>query len=294
MNAASGDPPRRTSSYPPPPPSSGRTSSAPPPPSGRTPSYPPPPPSSRRTSSYPPGAVIGGRSLEQLVDYQVRLWAAREEALRLAQRPAPHWPVVTLSREFGTAGARIGERLAELLGFAFWDKRVLEAIAERVKTNVLELDALDERAPGAFHEFLSTVLRVMEVPSRAFHDALSELVRTLERRGSAVIVGRGAGHIVDPSRALRVRVTAPLQHRVEQHAKQQRLDLATAREQVTRVDKERQSYIEHRFHARVDDPLHYDFVLNVSAVPIDRAAELLREVYRTKFSDAPKTIAAPR
>ena len=78
----------------------------------------------------------------------------------------PHWPVVTLSREFGTAGAQIGERLAELLGFAFWDRRVLEKIAERIHTTVMELGHVDERAPGAFEEFLSTVLRITEILTR--------------------------------------------------------------------------------------------------------------------------------
>ena len=228
------------------------------------------------------------------MDYQVRLWAARRDSQPAAQPAIPHWPVVTLSREFGTAGSQIGERLAELLGFAFWDRRLLETIAEKIHTSVIDLNSVDERVPGPLQEFLSIVLRVMEVPSRAFHDALSELVRALERRGSAVIVGRGAGHLVDPARALRVRVTAPLEHRVEHHAKQQRLDRATAREQVLQVDKERQSYIEQRFRARADDPLHYDFVLNVAALPIDRAAELLREVYRAKFNELPKPAAAAR
>jgi hypothetical protein len=207
--------------------------------------------------------------------------------LRAAQQTPPHWPVVTLSREFGTAGARVGERLAELLGFAFWDRRVLEAIAEKVHTSVLDLGSLDERAPGPLHEFLSMVLRVTDVPSRAFHDALHRLVRTLERRGSAVIVGRGAGLIVDPARALRVRVTAPLDHRVAHHAEQEGIDLTTARAQVLRADKERQAYIEQRFRARIDDPLHYDFVLNVASLPVEHAAEALREVYRCKFRALP-------
>lgn len=225
--------------------------------------------------------------MDRIVEQQVGLWHERQARTAAVSSAAPHWPVVTVSREFGAAGARIAERLAELLGFAFWDRQVLEAIAEKLNSSVTDLDALDERTPGAMRELLAAVMRSADAPRREFHDALRQLVKTLERNGSAVIVGRGAGHIVDPALALRVRVTAPLEQRVASHARQEGIDLATARSRVLRADKERQAYIERHFNAKVEDPLHYDFVLNVGLIPFERAAEVLREVYRCKFQRVP-------
>lgn len=238
-------------------------------------------------SSYPPAAPVRYRSVNQIVEHQIMLWEAREHAHRIAPQVSQHWPVVTISREFGTAGARVGERLAELLGFAFWDRRMLEAIAHMLHSTVPDLDPIDERAPGAIEEFLSMVLHVTNVPSRELCDALCQLVHTLERHGSAVIVGRGAPFIVAPSHALRVRIIAPLEQRIADHAAREGLDLAAARSVVIHTDRDRHAYIEHRFHAKAEDPLHYDLVLNVARLPVDHAADLLREAYRCKFGRLP-------
>ena len=39
--------------------------------------------------------------------------------------------VITISREFGSGGRFIGESLAKELGFAFYDKEIIEHVAEK-------------------------------------------------------------------------------------------------------------------------------------------------------------------
>ena len=48
---------------------------------------------------------------------------------------------ITVSREFGSGGRELGKRLADELGIAYFDKEILEAIAE--KTNTREWDQKD-------------------------------------------------------------------------------------------------------------------------------------------------------
>lgn len=39
--------------------------------------------------------------------------------------------IVTVSREFGSGGREVGKRLADLLGFAYYDREIITAIAEK-------------------------------------------------------------------------------------------------------------------------------------------------------------------
>ena len=39
--------------------------------------------------------------------------------------------IITISREFGSGGREVGKRLAELLGYDYYDKEIISIIAER-------------------------------------------------------------------------------------------------------------------------------------------------------------------
>ena len=43
--------------------------------------------------------------------------------------------IITVSREFGSGGRELGKRLADELGVAYFDKEILEAIAEQTNTS---------------------------------------------------------------------------------------------------------------------------------------------------------------
>ena len=43
--------------------------------------------------------------------------------------------IITISREFGSGGRELGKRLADELGIAYFDKEILEAIAEKTNTS---------------------------------------------------------------------------------------------------------------------------------------------------------------
>ena len=41
--------------------------------------------------------------------------------------------VITISREYGSGGKRIAKKVADKLGIAFYDKEIIEKIAEEIK-----------------------------------------------------------------------------------------------------------------------------------------------------------------
>ena len=41
--------------------------------------------------------------------------------------------IITIGREFGSGGREIGKRLADLLGYAYYDKEIMTEIANRTQ-----------------------------------------------------------------------------------------------------------------------------------------------------------------
>jgi cytidylate kinase len=243
----------------------------------------------RRTSSLPPSSGrLQHRSVDALVEQQVMLWEAREQVAHFAPREQAHWPIVTISREFGALGAYIGELLAKRMGFALWDRQLLQAVAEMVGSSVADVTSVDERAPTALEEFLALTLNVMDVPSAEICDSLRQVVKTLERHGSALVVGRGAHLIAQPHRAFRVRVTAPFEYRARAFAEREGISYSEARTRVLRADRDRRAYIEKRFHVHADDPQHFDLIVNLEYLSVDAVLRVVLEGYRSKFGRLPR------
>jgi cytidylate kinase len=228
-------------------------------------------------------------SIHSIVDRQVHLWGVNGPVGGHAEhvQPCRPWPLITISREAGAGGAQLGERLSTQLGFGYWNRQLLTTIAERLGVNEEELAQVDERAPNAVSEFLELLMHFGEVPAAEFGDRLRQVVGGLQRRGAAVIVGRGAHLIVEPLQALRVRLTAPLEYRVHDYAAHEGLTLDAARRVLLELDRDRRGFIERQFGVRAEDASQYDLVLNVQALGMDNAQELVLTAYRLKFGQLP-------
>ena len=77
--------------------------------------------------------------------------------------------IITVSREFGSGGRELGKRLADELGIAYFDKEILEAIAE--KTNTSEWYAKEVLDRG--------VLPVPELANKSIFKTFVEGLKTL-------------------------------------------------------------------------------------------------------------------
>ena len=56
--------------------------------------------------------------------------------------------IITVGRQFGSGGREFGQRLAEALGYEFYDKRLLMEAARRAGMDVSFFERSDERFPS--------------------------------------------------------------------------------------------------------------------------------------------------
>ena len=228
------------------------------------------------------------RDAQRLVDEQVKKWEQGEKRRAGEQAPEP-WPLITVSREFGALGTATGEMVARKLGFSFWDQEIVHAIAEQTGIRKALLASLDEHTRTRIEDFIGESVFHAETTAAKYVRQLIRVVRTLERHGSAVVIGRGVQFILAPEAALRVRVVCPHEQRIAGYAQREGLTEREAERELARVERERQTFIRRHYGREVGDPIHYDIMVNTEGLPADRAADVLVAAYRSKFGRLPES-----
>jgi cytidylate kinase len=201
--------------------------------------------------------------------------------------------VVTVSRQYGAGGLRVGRAAAEALGFTFVDREIVEEAARRLGVEPEVAEELDERAPAIVEEVglaLAAaspefgVSALPELDDRTLADAIKRVMLSLADAGNYVILGRGAqAALADRADACHLALVGDLADRVRRIMQWQNVDQEEARARCARVDAERAGYLKHFYGKDIRNPLLYDAVLNTSRVGLEAASKLAVAVARSKL-----------
>lgn len=108
--------------------------------------------------------------------------------------------IITISREFGSGPQRTGKRLAEEMGFAYYDKEILSMISERMQMDEGYIEKeLNKSITISYpytirRSFYQTPSQVNQVPKLLAEQ--NKIIRSLAEKEDCVIVGRGADAIL--------------------------------------------------------------------------------------------------
>ena len=126
--------------------------------------------------------------------------------------------IITISRQFGSAGRSIGKAVAENLGIPCYDQELIEMFSQESGFSEEYIKEHGEHAQkggllsGIFQD------RVYDTPHTqdVLWDAQKKVILDLAKKGPCVIVGRCAGHILkDSADCLRVFIHADIEKRAE-------------------------------------------------------------------------------
>lgn len=227
------------------------------------------------------------RTPEQIIQDQVRPWDHLRAWEARRERPRRHWPIVTLSRQFGAPITALADALARRTGFAVWDRELVQAIVEETGGDERILSALDEHRRAAIEDMVHAALQHGRHTNLAYLRSLMRVVHGIADQGAAVVVGRGASFICKPGTALHVRVVCPLEERVRHYAAQAGCDEQQARCVVEQEDAGRAEFVRYAFHRDVADPAHYDLTLNAGVYAPEALADLVLHAYAARFGACP-------
>jgi cytidylate kinase len=208
--------------------------------------------------------------------------------------------VVTLSRQVGSNGDEIARRVCDLLGYSYFDKRLMIEVASDVGLCDHEVVDFSEENYKV-QDFLS---RLFGSRSRPVKDLLvreekhgvvdpltahkldetrcADLVRrtvlSAYDTDDMVIVGRGGQAILkDKPGVLHVRVVAPPEVRIQRLRAQGIAGIAKIKVTLDQKDRATAEYLKRFFDIEWDDPALYHLVLNTGLFEVDAAAQIIAE-----------------
>ena len=195
--------------------------------------------------------------------------------------------IIALSAAYGAAGSRIGPALAERLGVPFIDRGIALAVAERLDIPVDDALAHEEPSGKSLLErvlsgFLGAdpgapaPLPVDAVTPADFHRASQEALLSQAATGRGVILGRGAAAALrnDPH-VLRVRLTGPVERRIEHAMRVRGLDRDTTERTLRALDRAHADYLRQFYDVDILDPGLYHLVIDATSFGADVCVELI-------------------
>ena len=106
--------------------------------------------------------------------------------------------IITISREFGSGGRFIGEEVAKKLGIAYYDKNIINEIAEKSGLSPEYVQESAELSPkkGLFaYAFAGRDITGKSIEDIVY-EAQRKVILDLADRESCVIIGRNADYIL--------------------------------------------------------------------------------------------------
>lgn len=189
--------------------------------------------------------------------------------------------VVTISRQFGSGGRSIAQKVAEMLGYDYYDNELVNAIAKE--------SGFDEkfiREAGEYAGYSNSLLFSMATAGMAAGNYMSttdslyifqhKLIRELAEKGKCVIVGRCADYILkDRDDCFNVFIHADINFRADRIVSLygEREDLPEKR--LKDKDKKRMSYYSHYTDRQWGKAENYHICLDSSKIGIDKCAEVI-------------------
>jgi cytidylate kinase len=222
-----------------------------------------------------------GRSVEQIIEEQIKRW---EAARRDKEKTQTSFPIITVSRQAGSGGHVLAQRLAKDLGLDLFDKEIIQTIAENAHTRTSVVRTLDERGISAIESMIGAITDGQHLWRSEYLEELVRVIGTIGKHGHAVILGRGANFILPQEDVLRVRTVSPMEVRIKNIAEWLNLSLSEAKAQVLKTESDRRAFIMKYFYAEIDDPVNNDLIINTKNTSIDAAIDIVKTALRFKHS----------
>ena len=188
--------------------------------------------------------------------------------------------IITISREFGSGGRFIGEEVAKKLGIAYYDKNVINEIAEKSGLSPEYIQENAELSPkkGMF----AYALAGRDITGRSVEDMVYEAQRKvileLAEKVPCVIIGRNADYILkDRDDVLNVFIHGNMSEKTQRIIRLYNVDEKKAVKMMADTDKRRMTnynfYTEHKW----GKASNYTLCLNSSQLGYDRCEKIIME-----------------
>lgn len=190
--------------------------------------------------------------------------------------------VITISREYGSGGRTVGELVAKKLGIPFYDKEVVDAMAESCGFSPAFIEEMGEYAT-ATNSFLYSIAISSRAEAGGIASAADQLyacqsnyIRELAAKGPCVIVGRCADYVLrERKNVLHAFIYADMEYRAKHMVEHYDKPEKTIVKWLKEKDSKRKVYCRHYTGRTWGDVHNYDVCLSTSDLGIETVADIL-------------------
>ena len=192
--------------------------------------------------------------------------------------------VITISRQFGSGGRAVGQKLAQKLDIPFYDKELISLAAKESGMNPEVFKSIDETAANSLLYSLSMGMYNFNGPlamgDLPVNDKLyllqHQLIKEIATKGPSVIVGRCADYVLkDNPHTINVFIYADMEYRKKRAVTVHNIEERRAETIINKTDKTRANYYSFYTGQKWGVAQNYDLCIDSSKLSDDKIVELI-------------------
>ena len=188
--------------------------------------------------------------------------------------------IITISREFGSGGRFIGEEVAKKLGIAYYDKNIINEIAEKSGLSPEYIQESAELSPkkGLFaYAFAGRDITGKSVEDMVY-EAQRKVILELADKEPCVIIGRNADYILkDRDDVLNVFIHGDAPEKIQRITRLYNVEEQKAVKMIADTDKRRMANYNFYTNQKWGKADNYTLCLNSSQLGYDRCEKIIME-----------------
>lgn len=162
--------------------------------------------------------------------------------------------IISISREHGTNGKKIGKLIAKELNIPFYDKEEIKEFA--IKNKLFKINYTEEEL---YDNYLSLDANKEAIINQA------KVIKKIADQGSAVIVGRSADYILrDNPNLIKIFIYAPMDYKIKNVMRNYNDDEKSAKKHIINSSKSRANYYSIIANKIWGDKNNYDLCIDSS------------------------------
>ena len=194
--------------------------------------------------------------------------------------------IITIARQFGSGGRMVGQKLAELLGYDFYDKSLITLSAQKSGIESGILAGVDEKPVNSLLYTLALGSSMynngneqiaLPINDRLFVIQSNIIKDAAEKGNGAVIVGRCADYVLsERDDVVRVFISSDFPNRVKTVMERHDLTEQKAKDAVIKTDRRRSNYYSYYTGEKWGKIDRYDLVVSTDKLGIEGAARVIK------------------
>lgn len=193
--------------------------------------------------------------------------------------------IITLTRQYGSGGREIGQKLAERFGIKFYDNELIARAAKESGFAEAAFAKAEEKASNSLLYSLAMGMNAYGSQDFGFAGlslddkiflAQSNVIRKVAAEGPCIIVGRCADYILkDKPNVVSIYLQAGIDARIKRAVELYGISEPKAAEEVLKIDKRRANYYNYHTNEKWGYAGNYDMVLRTDKIGVDGCVDLI-------------------